>query len=135
MQTIELKKGLNVELETIIMGLSQLEADDLTDFFVRLNQQVQQTASPIDAAQQDILLLKQIKSKIPQTVVNRLKALQLKRQKGVISDKENAEILLISDFIENKSAERIYLLGQLAQLRKVSITDLAKQLDLKNFHG
>lgn len=135
MQTIELKKGLNVELETIIMGLSQLEVDDLTDFFVRLNQQVQQTASPIDAAQQDILLLKQIKSKIPQTVVNRLKALQLKRQKGVISDKENAEILLISDFIENKSAERIYLLGQLAQLRKVSITDLAKQLDLKSFHG
>ena len=135
MQTIELKKGLNVELETIIMGLSRLEVADLTDFFARLNQQVRQIAPPLDTVQQEILLLKQIKAKIPRSVVSRLKVLQVKRQKGLLSAKELSEMLLITDFIENKSAERVYLLGKLAQLRKVSITELAQQLDLKNFHG
>jgi hypothetical protein len=41
----------------------------------------------------------------------------------------------ISDFLEMKSAERVYLVGALAQLRQTAITEVAKQLNLKKFYG
>lgn len=53
---------------------------------------------------------------------------------NTISEKEQEEIILITDFIEEKSAERVTLLAVLAKIRKISITDLVKQLDLKNYH-
>jgi hypothetical protein len=65
----------------------------------------------------------------------RLKALQKKRQAQTITSKELSEIIVISDFLEMKSAERIYLVGALAKLRQTSITEVAKQLNLKKFYG
>ncbi|MEN9610469.1 MAG: hypothetical protein RLZZ628_1283 [Bacteroidota bacterium] len=65
----------------------------------------------------------------------RLKALQKKRHAETISPKELSEMRTISDFLEMKSAERVYLVGALAQLRQTSITEVAQQLNLKKFYG
>jgi hypothetical protein len=67
--------------------------------------------------------------------VRRFKVLQKKQHQYIITPQETAEMLFITDFIELKSAERVYLLDALAKLRQIPITELVQQLDLKNFHG
>ena len=69
------------------------------------------------------------------SVIRHFKELQTKQHNNTISKKEQEEMLLVTDFIEEKSAERVALLAALAKIRQVSITDLAKQLQLKNYRA
>ena len=135
MQTIQIKKGLKIELDELILGLSRLDVQELTTFFEKLNQQISLGEPPLTRQRQEILLLKQIKAMIPASVVRRFKVLQKKQHFQPLSPLEQDEMFVLIDFIENKSAERVYLLGALAKLRQIPVTELVKQLDLKNFHG
>jgi hypothetical protein len=135
MQTIEVKKGLKIELDDLIVGLSKLDLQELTAFFEKLNLQMGFSEPQITRPKQEILLLKQIKSMIPRSIVRRFKELQQKQHVQPLSMPEETEILVLIDFIEQKSAERVYLLGALAKLRQIHISELVKQLNLKNFHG
>jgi hypothetical protein len=135
MQTIYSRKKESVELDALVASVSALDELELIQFFEKLNQRIAQTEQPIARQKQEILLLKQIKAIIPRSVVRRFKELQRKQHQYRITPPEAAEILLITDFIEEKSAERIPLLAALAQLRQVTLPDLVKQLNLKNFHA
>jgi hypothetical protein len=128
------KLGFQIGLEDLVLGLAQLEASELKQVFEQLSARIA-APSPVSRLPQEIVLLKRIKAMIPATVVRRLKVLQNKRQQQTITPKELSEMLQITDWIEIQSAERIHLLGELAQLRQVSIRVLAQQLNLKNFHG
>ncbi|MEO0043976.1 MAG: hypothetical protein RL329_3424 [Bacteroidota bacterium] len=128
------KLEFQIGLEDLVLGLAQLEASELKQVFEQLSARIV-APPPVPRLHQEIVLLKRIKAMIPATVVRRLKVLQNKRQQQTITPKELSEMLLITDWIEIKSAERIPLLGELAQLRQVSIRVLAQQLNLKNFHG
>jgi hypothetical protein len=133
-QTIQIKKGVKIELDDLITSLSELDEQALTAFFEKLNHRIAHP-EPQRSQQQEMLLLKQIRSMIPRSAVMRLKALQKKRHAETISPKEISEMRTISDFLEMKSAERVYLVGALAKLRQTSITEVAKQLNLKKFYG
>ncbi|MEY4938057.1 MAG: hypothetical protein RIS64_4416 [Bacteroidota bacterium] len=135
MQTIEVKKGLKIELDDLIMGLSRLDVQELTTFFEKLNQHISLGEQALTRQRQEILLLKEIKAMIPASVVRRFKVLQKKQHFHPLSQLEQAEMFVLIDFLENKSAERVYLLSTLAKLRQIPITELVKQLNLKHFHG
>ncbi len=135
MQTIQIKKGVKIELEDLLSHLSEWDERALTEFFEKLNQRIAHPESTIARHKQEILLLTQIRSMIPRSVVRRFKALQKKQHQFTITASETAEMLFITDFIELKSAERVYLLGALAKLRQIPLPELVKQLDLKNFHA
>jgi hypothetical protein len=79
---------------------------------------------------EEVILLKKIKAMIPLSVVKRFKELQTKQQNNTISEKEYAEIIVITDFIEEKSAERVALLAELAKIRQVPLIELVKQIPL-----
>jgi hypothetical protein len=133
MQTIEVKKGLKIELDDLIIGLSRLDLQDLTTFFEKLNQRISFSEPQIRQPKQEILLLKQIKSMIPRSIVRRFKELQQKQHVQTLSMPEQTEILVLIDFIEHKSAERVYLLGALAKLRQIHISELVKQLNFQKY--
>ncbi len=133
MQTIEVKKGLKIELDDLVIGLSKLDLQALTAFFEKLNQQMSFSEPQFAQPKQEILLLKQIKSMIPRSIVRRFKELQQKQHVQPLSPPEQNEILVLIDFIENKSAERVYLLGALAKLRQIPVTELVRQLNLKKY--
>jgi hypothetical protein len=135
MQSIQLNSKVQVNLDELVLSISQLDQLALKQFFEKLNQQLLQVEPPIPPFKQEILLLKQIKEMIPRSVVRRFKELQKKQYEQPLSPPEQREIKVLIDFIENKSAERVYLLGALAELRQIPITELAKQLKLKHFHG
>ena len=134
MQTVEIKKDLQVRFDDLIQGISRLNSAELAAFFEQLNRTIsrQKSMPPLG---EEAVLLKQIKSLIPASVIRRFKELQNKQYKNTISAKEKEEILLITDFIEEKSAERVALLARLATLRQVPLTELVKQFPLKNYHA
>lgn len=134
MQTVEIKKGLQIGFDDLVRGISKLNTAELTTFFEQLNQVMGNQKTPSSQIQEAILL-KQIKVLIPASVIRRFKELQTKQHNNTISDKEQEEILLITDFIEEKSAERITLLAALAKIRQVPLPDLVKQIPLKDFHA
>ena len=131
METIEIRNGFKVGFDELIQSVTQLNALELKTFLSRLSQATEQQQH----SQQEKMLLKQIKEIIPASVVRRFKQLQAKQHNNTITEKEASEILVITDFMEEKSAERVNLLAVLAKLQGVSITDLAKQLRLTTFHS
>ena len=128
METVEIKNGFKVGFDELIQSLTRLNALELNTFLNRLHQATAQPSS----SQEEKMLLTQIKDIIPPSIVRRFKELQIKQHNNTITEKESSEIVLLTDFIEEKSAERVALLGRLAQIQGVAITDLAKQLRLKN---
>ena len=128
METVEIKNGFKISFDELIQSVTRLNALELNTFLNRLHQATAQQ-SP---AQEEKILLTQIKNIIPPSIIRRFKELQIKQHNDTITEKESSEIVLLTDFIEEKSAERVALLGRLAQIQGVAITDLAKQLRLKN---
>jgi hypothetical protein len=133
-QTIQIKKGVEIRFEDLVMGLTQLDLEALTQLFEQLQAKMLET-SVLQKYSEEIVLLKKIKAMIPRATVLRLKALQKKRHAQTITPQELAEMRTISNFLEMKSAERVYLVGALAKLRQTSITEVAQQLNLKKFYG
>ena len=128
METVEIKNGFKISFDELIQSVTRLNALELNTFLNRLHQATAQQPP----AQEEKMLLTQIKDIIPASIVRRFKELQAKQHNNTITEKESSEIVLLTDFIEEKSAERVTLLGRLAQIQGVAITDLAKQLRFKN---
>ena len=128
METVEIKNGFKISFDELIQSVTRLNALELNIFLNRLHQATAQQ-SP---AQEEKMLLAQIKNSIPASIVRRFKELQTKQHNNTITEKESSEIVLLTDFIEEKSAERVALLGRLSQIQGVPVTDLARQLRLKN---
>ena len=134
MQTVNIKKGLQIGFDDLVQGVSRLSTTELTAFFEKLNYTLSGQQS-LASLREEAVLLKQIKAIMPTSVVRRFKELQTKQHNNSITEKEQEEILMITDFIEGKSAERVALLGALAKIRQVPLIDLVKSLQLETYHA
>lgn len=134
MQTVNIKKGLQIGFDDLVQGVSRLSTTELTAFFEKLNHTLSGQQS-LASLREEAVLLKQIKAIMPTSVVRRFKELQTKQHNNSITEKEQEEILMITDFIEGKSAERVALLGALAKIRQVPLIDLVKSLQLETYHA
>jgi hypothetical protein len=134
MQAIEIKKSTQNKFDDLVNRVSLLNNKDLVAFFEQLNVKISGQKKPSKESE-EVILLKQIKTIIPLSVIRRFKTLQAKQHNNSISHKEHEEIIVIINFIEEKSAERVELLAALAKIRNISLAELLKQLPLKNFHA
>ena len=130
MEIVEIRNGFKVGFDELIQSVTRLNALELTTFLNRLNQAATQQQQH---SEREKMLLKQIKEVIPASIVRRFKELQIKQHNNTVTEKEATEMLLLTDFMEEKSAERVLFLAELAKIKGVSIVDLAKQLRLKNY--
>jgi replicative DNA helicase len=133
MQTIEIRKGFKVGFDELIQSFTQLNSKDMDAFLKKLNQVTSQNSKISSSSEEDILL-QQIKEIIPASVLRRFNQLQSKQNNLTITDKEQSEILVLTDFIEEKSAERLVLLSALAKIRQISVLELVQQIKLKDYH-
>jgi hypothetical protein len=74
-------------------------------------------------------LVRKIKSNIPVSIKRRQKELYVKMQNNALSIPEKDELILLNSMIEEKTAEKIRFMGELAQLRHISIEELNHQLN------
>jgi hypothetical protein len=134
MQTVHVNNGLQTGFDDLVQSVSRLNTTELTTFFEKLNHTLSGQKS-LSSFGDEAVLLKQIQAIFPASVLRRFKELQTKKYAQSITQKEQEEMVAITDFIEEKSAERVVLLGELAKIRQISLSDLAKQLQLKNYHA
>lgn len=130
MQTIEINKGIKVGFEEIIKGVQQLDNQSLTTFANEINRLVS-TRKHLKSDKREVDLLKKIKTAIPVSVKQRQKQLFARLQEDIISPPERDELILLNNLIEEKTAERIVLIGELAALRRISVQELCEQLSIK----
>jgi hypothetical protein len=130
MQTIEINKGIKVGFEEIIKGVQQLDNQSLTTFANEINRLVS-TRKHLKSDKREVDLLKKIKTAIPVSVKQRQKQLFARLQEDIISPPERDELILLNNLIEEKTAERIVLIGELAAQRHVSVQELCEQLSIK----
>lgn len=134
MATIEIREGIKIGFDDLLNSVSNLDTKTLNSLMDRLNQ-VLSSRQPNEKSEQEADLLKQIKEIIPTSVLRRYRQLYTKQQNDSITTREREEICMLTDYMEEKSAERVLLLALLADLRNVPLTDLAKQLRLQNFYA
>ena len=128
MPTIELKTQVSVD--DLLAGVEQLPTPYLEEFVSRaLVVQAKRRAPSLNKAES--LLLEKINRGVPQAIHARYLELENKRRDETLSTDEHQELLALISQIEQLNAEGIEHLGELAQLRNVSLRILMKDLGLK----
>jgi hypothetical protein len=130
MQTILMENGTQFGFEDILKGIQQLDNQSLVRFAENVNQLVSKRTVP--AKEKEQKLIKQINSVIPASLKRRQKQLYASLQELKITEKELEELKLLNNIIEEKSAERILLMGQLAILRGITLPQLVQETKFKN---
>lgn len=127
MPTIQVQS--EVSLDALLNGVEQLNTDELEHFAdqvlaIRANRRA--PSLPLPEAE----LLQTINQGISQEIQKRFDELTIRRRADILTAEEHQELLQLVDQIEELDAKRMEALGQLAQLRKVSLRTLMSQLDL-----
>lgn len=126
MQTVEIGNGDQLGFDELIKGIRQLDDQALTTVAGEVTRLLsKRNAKP--PADRETELLKKIKSVIPPTLKRRQKQLYSRLQQDSLTPKEREELLLLNHLLEEKSAEKIMLLGELAKLRGISVKQIAAE--------
>jgi hypothetical protein len=112
--------------EDILTRIEQLDKPTLLKFADIVNGLISKKSQ---VGQREVQLLKRIKTHIPSSMKRRQKELYANMQNNTLSLPERDELILLNTMIEEKTAERIALMGELAQLRHISIEQLNHQLN------
>ena len=123
MTNIEIRQ---LGFEDILNRIEQLDKPAFLKFAGIVNGLISQRS---EGEQRETQLLKKIKTHIPATMKRRQKELFAKMQNNILSLPEKDELILLNSMIEEKAAERITLMGELAQLRHTTIEQLNHQLN------
>lgn len=118
--------------EDIFNRIEQLDKSALLKFADIIDGMISQKNQE---SQQEAQLLKKIKTHIPATMKRRQKELYAKMQNNALSFPERDELLLLNSMIEEKTAERITLIGKLAKLRQISIEQLNNELNPETYYA
>jgi hypothetical protein len=74
-------------------------------------------------------LLRKIKNNIPPSIKRRQRQLYAQMQNNQISVPEKDELMVLNGLIEQKTAEKIMLMGELANLKGITLQELNHQLN------
>ena len=127
MQTIDIENGTQLGFDELLKVIQKLDNQSLSKFAIEVNQLVSKRNNNAPF-KREADLLKQIKTVIPISIKKRQKQLYEMLHQGTITPKERDELLLLNDKLEEKAAERIHLMGELAVLKGIPIQELAAQL-------
>jgi ACT domain-containing protein len=133
MSNIELRNGILINSDDLLQAVNSLDNESLRSLY----EKVQDTIKFRQFATQheEKKVLSAIKSIISASTVRRHKELLKKFESGSITQQEMEELRVITDFIEEKSAERVEMLHQLAQLRNMDLTQLRKIVNLPEIYA
>lgn len=118
-----------VSAEQLLRAVEQLPSQDLATFVTRLLALRAQREEP-HVSQPETALLLQVNEGIPIETRRRFDALIAKRQGEAITSEELAELIEITNENERRDAQRLAALQELAQLRRMPLTDLLDDLGI-----
>jgi predicted DNA-binding protein len=105
-------------------------------YIVRLLQQeLQARSTSARLSPEETELLQRINTSLSSLEWERYRALLEKRDAENLTDKEHAELIAISDKIEEANVHRMEAVTELARIRKVTVPELMSTLGLTPAHG
>lgn len=119
-----------VDLDEIIEGMKACDTDTLELFMQQVGNLVARKKAPNHLSERESDLLMAINYCIPPELQQRFEALSVKSQSGILSPDEQIDLLNLIDQLEQKHAERLEKLVELAQLRGVQLKTLMQDLQL-----
>ncbi len=123
---------INIESDLMerLAKLAAAKGFQLDDFIVKmLEEQISPQQLSVDEKRQ-LELLEKINMGLPIVLWERYATLKVKRQEETMTPSEQAELIDITDQIEQANAARMPFLIELAQLRNISLESLFQELDL-----
>lgn len=129
MTSVQITSQVNIGLDQLIKGVSQLETSDLEQFVGQVNLLLAQRKVP-GLPHRETELLELINRGLPEAIQSRYDALQAKLHHGEIAPEEHQELLSLIETVEQATAERLGSLIELSQLRQVSLDELMAQLGI-----
>jgi hypothetical protein len=119
-----------VSAEQLLKAVEQLPPQELEAFVTQvLRLRAQREAPSLPVSESELLL--KINQGIPSGLQNRFNELIAKRQALTLTEAEHAELIQLSDQIEQLDAERIAPLAELARLRNQSLTEVMQDLGIQ----
>jgi hypothetical protein len=126
---IKITKQVDLGLDDILNGFSELDTKDLEKFMQRIGHLIARRKVAHLPERESTLLMK-INKAIPTTLQKRYELLLTKNREETITPEEHEELLKIITKIETKNAERLEYLIELSQIRNMSLDALMRQLHL-----
>ena len=119
-----------VGLDEIIEGMTAFDTQTLEQFMQQVGNLVARKKAPNHLSERESDLLMAINYCIPAELQQRFEVLSAKSQSGLLTNDEHAEMIRLIDQLEQKHAERLEKLLDLAQLRGVPLKTLMQELQL-----
>ena len=120
-----------ISADRLLEVAEQLSLPDLEQLLDKLLALRAQRVAPSLSADETSLLMKINNSVLPEEVRHRYRKLIKKRQEENLTEDEYNELLRLSDESEQRQAERLEALIELARLRNTSLRELMNALGIK----
>jgi antitoxin component of RelBE/YafQ-DinJ toxin-antitoxin module len=128
--------NVNSELERRLKKVaSQMGLTPDTYIMRLLQKELESQTAPARLSPEESKLLKKINSSLTAIAWERYQLLLAKRDSETLSTDEQAELIHLSDQIEEANARRMKAVAELARLRKTSVPALAETLGLSSAHA
>ena len=127
--SIKITKQVDLGLDDILNGISELETTDLEKFMQKIGHLIARRKVAHLPERESQLLMK-INKAIPAILQKRYEDLLTKNRAETITPIEHEELLKIIDKVEIKNAERLENLIELSRIRNISLDLLMRQLHL-----
>ncbi len=118
-----------VSADQLLKAVEQMSSQDLETFVTEVLKLRAQREVPSLSVSESELLVK-INQGISAEMQGRFNELVAKRQRLILSDAELAELIQLTDEIEQLDAERVQYLGELGQLRGRSLSEVMQDLSI-----
>lgn len=129
MASIPLNSKIQLDLQSIIDGISNLETRDLESFAKAVNQILAHRKAPALSERETKLLLN-INQGLPSDLQEKYLELIEKSEKETLSEQEILKYQELASKAETIDVLRLQSLVELAQLRNISLEELLDQLNI-----
>ena len=124
------KVQAKLSTDDLLKAVDQLDKRNLESFLQKILVLVAGRKAP-SLPQNEAELLKKINQIFPQEIQQRYSSLISRRNSETLTDAEHAELLKLTDQVENLEKQRIKYLAELAQLRRTTLNQVMQQLGIQ----
>lgn len=129
MASVEIKSNIQISVDEIIKGVSQLETSEIEKFLEEVSNLLTQRKRQ-EFAERETELLEKVKHPYPSELKARYNFLTDRMKADEISTNEHQELIEISNRFEEMDAQRLQWLLELSKIRNQPLEQLLKELNL-----
>ncbi|MBW4669695.1 MAG: STAS/SEC14 domain-containing protein [Cyanomargarita calcarea GSE-NOS-MK-12-04C] len=124
------KVEAQVDTKQLLQVVKQMPQPDFEAFVTQvLMLRAQRQVQSLSSSESELIL--KINQSIPDDLQQRFNGLIAKRDSLTLTDGEQADLIQLTDQIEDLDVKRIQYLAQLAQLRQRSLTEVMQDLNIQ----